>query len=154
MELRTSAKTCHCTLPIANLDPINNITSYFSKFLFYYCKGFDQRVARQQQKRSCAFYVVRTNKRRLYIRSLLLGNAAVNMHPQKWKTVFSVVFVRTSYLTNKRRFSSVTVTMAEFSVLGGRQPREVRRSFKEWFEDFLCAVVQWYLECDRYSSCV
>jgi hypothetical protein len=23
-----------------------------------------------------------------------------------------------------------------------------------WFEDFMRAVVQWYLECDSYSSCV
>jgi hypothetical protein len=23
-----------------------------------------------------------------------------------------------------------------------------------FFEDFMCAVVQWYLECDSYSSCV
>jgi hypothetical protein len=23
-----------------------------------------------------------------------------------------------------------------------------------WFEDFMCALVQWYLECDSYSSCV
>jgi hypothetical protein len=23
-----------------------------------------------------------------------------------------------------------------------------------WFEDFMCAVVQWYLEWDSYSSCV
>jgi hypothetical protein len=23
-----------------------------------------------------------------------------------------------------------------------------------WFDDFMCAVVQWYLECDGYSSCV
>jgi hypothetical protein len=26
--------------------------------------------------------------------------------------------------------------------------------FSVWFEDFMCAVVQWYLECDSYSSCV
>jgi hypothetical protein len=24
----------------------------------------------------------------------------------------------------------------------------------EWFEDFMCAVVQWYLEYDSASSCV
>jgi hypothetical protein len=23
-----------------------------------------------------------------------------------------------------------------------------------WFEDFMCAVAQWYLECDSYNSCV
>jgi hypothetical protein len=23
-----------------------------------------------------------------------------------------------------------------------------------WFEDFMCAIVQWYLQCDSYSSCV
>jgi hypothetical protein len=23
-----------------------------------------------------------------------------------------------------------------------------------WFEDFICAVVQWYLGCDSHSSCV
>jgi hypothetical protein len=23
-----------------------------------------------------------------------------------------------------------------------------------WFEGFMYAVVQWYLECDSYSSCV
>jgi hypothetical protein len=26
--------------------------------------------------------------------------------------------------------------------------------FNLWIEDFMCAVVQWYLECDSYSSCV
>jgi hypothetical protein len=23
-----------------------------------------------------------------------------------------------------------------------------------WFEDLMCVVVQWYLECDSYNSCV
>jgi hypothetical protein len=23
-----------------------------------------------------------------------------------------------------------------------------------WFEDFMCAVVQWYWECDSYSACI
>jgi hypothetical protein len=26
--------------------------------------------------------------------------------------------------------------------------------FNVWFEGFTSAVVQWYLECDSYSSCV
>jgi hypothetical protein len=38
----------------------------------------------------------------IYIGSLLPGNAAVNMHPQQWETVFSVGSVQRSYLKNKR----------------------------------------------------
>jgi hypothetical protein len=38
---------------------------------------------------------------------LLPGNAAVNMYPQQWDTVFSVGSVQRSYLKNKRRYSSV-----------------------------------------------
>jgi hypothetical protein len=29
-----------------------------------------------------------------------------------------------------------------------------RLTRKVWFEDFMCAVVKWYLECDSHSSCV
>jgi hypothetical protein len=32
------------------------------------------------------------------IESLLPGNAAVNMHPQQWETVFYVGYVQRSYL--------------------------------------------------------
>jgi hypothetical protein len=47
-----------------------------------------------------------------YIGSLLPGNAAVNLHPQQWETVFSMVFAQRSYLKKERRceFSS------EFSI--------------------------------------
>jgi hypothetical protein len=34
--------------------------------------------------------------------SLLPGNAAVNMHPQQWETVFSVRSMQRSYLKNER----------------------------------------------------
>jgi hypothetical protein len=38
---------------------------------------------------------------------------------------------------------------SEFWVLGRRQPREVRiwRRVNLWFEDFMCAVARWHLEC-------
>jgi hypothetical protein len=44
--------------------------------------------------------------------SLLTGDAAVNMHPQQWETVFTVGSVQRSYLKDEQRhkFSS------EFSV--------------------------------------
>jgi hypothetical protein len=28
------------------------------------------------------------------------------------------------------------------------------RRLNVWIEDFMCAVVQWYLKCDSYSFCV
>jgi hypothetical protein len=34
--------------------------------------------------------------------SLLPGNAAVNMHPEQWETVFSVGSMQMSYLKDKR----------------------------------------------------
>jgi hypothetical protein len=42
------------------------------------------------------------------------GNAAVNMHPQQWETVFSVGFVQRSYLKDERRYEF----SSEFSVEG------------------------------------
>jgi hypothetical protein len=42
----------------------------------------------------------------------LPGNAAVNMHPQQWETVFSVRSVQRSYLKNERRYEF----SSEFSV--------------------------------------
>jgi hypothetical protein len=36
-----------------------------------------------------------------------IGNAAVNMHPQQWETVFSVGPVQRGYLKTKRRYDSV-----------------------------------------------
>jgi hypothetical protein len=30
----------------------------------------------------------------------------------------------------------------------------IQQRFNVWFEVFMCAVAQWYLECDSYSSCV
>jgi hypothetical protein len=61
--------------------------------------------------------------RRAKARSLLLGNAAVNMHPQQWETVFTVGSVQRSYLKNKRRYSS------EFSV---------EDSHRRFVEDLKC----------------
>jgi hypothetical protein len=46
------------------------------------------------------------------IGSLLPCNAAVNMHPQQWETVFSVGYVEMSYLKNERRYEFIS----EFSV--------------------------------------
>jgi hypothetical protein len=43
---------------------------------------------------------------------MLPGNAAVNMHPQQWETVFSVVSVQRSYLKDERRCE----LSSEFSV--------------------------------------
>jgi hypothetical protein len=67
---------------------------------------------RQQQKGNCVFCAVRAEQKHGAIESLLPGNAAVNMHPQQWETVFSVVFVQTSYLKNERRYEF----SSEFSV--------------------------------------
>jgi hypothetical protein len=50
--------------------------------------------------RETVFYAVRAEQKHGYIGSLLSHNAAVNMHPQQWETVFSVGSVQRSYLKN------------------------------------------------------
>jgi hypothetical protein len=42
----------------------------------------------------------------------LSGNAAVNMHPQQWETMFSVESMQRSYHINERRYEFTS----EFSV--------------------------------------
>jgi hypothetical protein len=49
------------------------------------------------------FYAVRAEQKHGNIGSLLPGNAAVNLHPHQWETVFSVGSVQRSYLKNDRR---------------------------------------------------
>jgi hypothetical protein len=83
-----------------------------------YCKGFDHRVAEQRLGKQTA-----TKEGKLFSlrsapsKSTLPGNAEVKMHPQQWKTVFSVGSVQRSSLEDHRRYSTV---------LGRRQTREVR----------------------------
>jgi hypothetical protein len=48
--------------------------------------------------------------------SLLPGNAAVNMRPQKWETVFSVGSVQRSCLKDKRRNDSVQSYFSNFAL--------------------------------------
>jgi hypothetical protein len=74
------------------------------------------------------------------IESLFPGNAAVNMLPQQWVTVFSVVSVLRSY-KNKRRYSSVL--SSKFSV------ENSHGNFVDLWSLKVC-VIQW----DCYSSCV
>jgi hypothetical protein len=63
-------------------------------------------------RRETVFYALRAEQKHGAIGSLLSGNAAINMHPQQWETVFSVGSVQRSCLKDERRceFSS------EFSV--------------------------------------
>jgi hypothetical protein len=49
-------------------------------------------------RRETIFYVVRAEQKHGDIGSVLLGNAAVDMHPQQWGKVFSVSYVHRSYL--------------------------------------------------------
>jgi hypothetical protein len=61
------------------------------------------------------------NKSMEIIGSLLPGNAAVNMYPQQWETVFSVGSMQKSYLKNKRHYEfssefSVEVSHGKFVV--------------------------------------
>jgi hypothetical protein len=78
-------------------------------------------VSEPRQYGNCVFYAARAKQKDEDIGSLLPGNAAVNIHPQQWETVFSVGSVKRSYLKIKRRYSF------EFWVLGGRWPRKFRR---------------------------
>jgi hypothetical protein len=48
--------------------------------------------------------VVHAEKNHGAMGSLLPGNTAVNMHPQQWEMVFSVVSMQRSYLKDKRRY--------------------------------------------------
>jgi hypothetical protein len=66
-----------------------------------------QRLGKQTSTIETVFYAVRAEQKHGDIGSLLPGNAAVNMHPQQWETVFSVGSVQRSYLKNKRRYDSV-----------------------------------------------
>jgi hypothetical protein len=56
------------------------------------------------KRRETVFYAVRTEQKHGATGSLLPGKAAVNMHPQKWETVFSVVSVQRSYLKDEQRY--------------------------------------------------
>jgi hypothetical protein len=58
------------------------------------------------------FCEVRAEQNHGDIGSLLSSNAAVNMNPQQWETVFSVRSVQRSYLKNERRYEF----SSEFSV--------------------------------------
>jgi hypothetical protein len=49
------------------------------------------------------FCAVRAEQNHAAMGSLLPGDAAVNMHPQQWETVFSVESVERSCLKNERR---------------------------------------------------
>jgi hypothetical protein len=59
---------------------------------------------RGNNRRETVFYAVSTEQKHGAVGSLLPGNAAVNMHPQQWKTAFSVGSVQRSYLKNERRY--------------------------------------------------
>jgi hypothetical protein len=63
-------------------------------------------------RRETVFCAVRAEQKHGAIGSLLPGNAAVNMHPQKWETVFSVGSAQRSYLKDERRYE----LSSEFSV--------------------------------------
>jgi hypothetical protein len=60
--------------------------------------------------------------------------------------------VQRSYLEDNRRYD-----FGQFSVGDSHGTFVVEDELwrlNVWFEDFMCAVVQWYVECDSYSSCV
>jgi hypothetical protein len=59
------------------------------------------------KRRETVFYAVRAGREHGAVGSLLPGNEAVNMHPQQWKTVFSVGSMRRSYLKDEQRYESV-----------------------------------------------
>jgi hypothetical protein len=67
---------------------------------------------RGKNRKETVFCAVRPEQMHGDIGSLLSGNAAVNMHPQQWETVFSVGSVQRSYLKNERRYEF----SSEFSV--------------------------------------
>jgi hypothetical protein len=67
---------------------------------------------RDNHRRETLFYAVRAEQEHGGIGSLLSGNAAVNMRPQEWETVFSVGSVQRSYLKDERRYEF----SSEFSV--------------------------------------
>jgi hypothetical protein len=53
-----------------------------------------------------------------------------------------------SYLEDNRRYESV----AGRKFLVEEELEVGLWRLNVWFEDFMCTVVQWYLECDGYSS--
>jgi hypothetical protein len=66
---------------------------------------------------------------------LLPGNEAVNTHPALTVTQFSVGEHRGKFIVEEES----EVDLWRLNV---------------WVEDFMCAVVHLYLECNNYSSCV
>jgi hypothetical protein len=50
------------------------------------------------------FYAVRAEQNHEDLGSLLPGNAAVNMYPQQWETVFSMESVQRSHLKDERHY--------------------------------------------------
>jgi hypothetical protein len=91
----------------------------------------------------------------------LLGNGLLNAFPLKQTCNHR------TYIARQRncKHASLTTEVGVFrvvreeelswrqSVLQVRSWRRIR-SRRVWSEDFICAVVQRYLECDSYSSCV
>jgi hypothetical protein len=69
-------------------------------------------INRGNNRRETVFYAVRAEQKHGDIGSLFRGNAAVNMHPQQWETVFSERSVQRSYLKNEQRYEF----SSEFSV--------------------------------------
>jgi hypothetical protein len=84
-----------------------------------YCNVDGQSVAKQRLGKQTSTterlsYAVRAEEKHGDIGSLFPGNAAVNINPQEWETVFSVGSVQRNYLKNKWRYCSVLTS--EFSV--------------------------------------
>jgi hypothetical protein len=55
-------------------------------------------------RRETVFCAVRTAQKHGATESVSSGNAAVNMHPQQWETVFSMGSVQMSYLKDEQRY--------------------------------------------------
>jgi hypothetical protein len=86
---------------------------YIYIYIYIYCNVNGQSAAKHRLDKQTStmgklcFLCSPREQKHGDIGSLLPGNAAVNMHPQQWKTVFSVGSVQRSYLQNKRRYDSV-----------------------------------------------
>jgi hypothetical protein len=78
--------------------------------------------------------VVRAKQKHGDMGSLLPGNAAVNMHPQQWETVFSVGSMQRSYLKNKRRYEF----RSEFSVEDSVESLSQKKNKNSACEDLVC----------------
>jgi hypothetical protein len=119
---------------LTNEDEITQVYEYIYKV---YCNGFDQRVARQQL---CTHGPTGNNRRSsVFCKSDRRANRPITWH------VFTV-----STCPFRGYVTRAVQSELELGIQKSKRSQPVKASHVIW--RLLCVVVQWYQECDNYSS--